>query len=386
MFWKYTLFEAKLLLQNRKNWFVAIFLLLFYLIYFMYPNQEEPIPLKEQKSMEARQMNAMFDHIQDQRKDIPEIGEVYDILTKQSSIINFQVYYLGMGHDSEQYIENGLELNQLRLKVHELGNKGLPSHLIKSKEDILKDDALLRYIKENQLPIETNSFVTNFYFVNALKTMSGILFLCIVLISGSELLVFEQRHRTVVKGFPISFMKKIHSKVVVHFLFIYTFLLIGFFAGIVYAGKKLNAGDFSFPILIYRDSNYIAVPTVEYLVYMFIGLAVATILVLYFSILLNMLFKNAFANILVGLGVFLLPDLLGASGINATFIQPIKYIDLVNVLSGDLATKLGNSQLDFSYALLWLAGMTLLMIGIVYSINKYTYYRKPKNAPLEKAF
>ena len=386
MFWKYSQFETKLLLQNRKNWFVAIFLLLFYLIYFMYPNQVTPTPLKEQKKTEAMQMNAMFEYIQYERKDVPEIGEIYDILTQQSSLINFQVYYLGMGDDSEQYIENGLELNQLRLKVHELGNKGLPKHLIKPKEEILKEDALLRYIQANQLPIETNSFVTNFYFVNALQTMSGILFLCIVLISGSELLVFEHRHRTVVKGFPLSFMKKVNSKVVIHFVYIYTFLLIGFFAGGLYAAKKLNAGDFSFPILMYKNEDYLAVSTIQYLVYFFIGLALATILVLYFSILLNMLFQNAFANILVGLGVFILPDLLMASGISASFLHPIKYIDLVSVLSGDLAIKLGNSHLDFSYALIWLAGLMLLMIGIVYSINRYMYYRKPKDVPLEKAF
>lgn len=386
MFWKYTQFETKLLLRNRKNWFVAIFLLLFYIVYFIYPNQETPTPLKEQKRMEAMEMNAMFEYIQDERKVVPEIDEIYDILTQQSSLINFQVYYLGMGDDSEQYIENGLELNQLRLKVHELGNKGLPKHLIKPKEEILKEDALLHYIKEKQLPIETNSFTTNFYFVNALQTMSGLLFLCIILISGSELLVFEQRHRTVVKGFPLSFMKKVHSKVAVHFVYIYTFLLIGFFAGGTYAAKKLNAGDFSFPILIYKNEKFIAISTIQYLVYIFIGLALVTILLLYFSILLNMLFQNAFANILVGLGMFIFPDLLMASGMNAAFLHPIKYIDLVSVLSGDLAIKLGNSHLDFSYALIWLAGLTFLMIVIVYFINRYMYYRKPKDAPLEKAF
>ena len=386
MFWKYTHFETKLLLRNRKNWFVALFLLIFYLIYFSYPNQEEPISLKEQKRQEAMEMNAMFEYIQDDRKEVPEIGEIYDILTQQSSLINFQVYFLGMGHDSEQYIENGLELNQLRLKVHELGNKGLPKHFIKPKEEILKENALFHYIKENQLPIETNSFVTNFYFVNALQTMSGLLFLCIILISGSELLVFEQRHRTVVKGFPLSFMKKIHSKVAVHFIYIYTFLVIGFLVGGTYAAQKLNAGDFSSPILIYRNGDYLAVSTIQYLVYIFIGLGIATILLLYFSILLNMLFRNAFANILVGLGVFMLPDLLTASGIKANFLSPIKYVDLVSVLSGDLAIKLGNNHLDFYYSLAWLAGLTLLIISIIYSINLYMYHRKPKDLPLEKAF
>lgn len=51
----------------------------------------------------------------------------------------------GTGFGNMTGTQDGLEINQLRLKVHELDNAGIPDHLITSKEDILKEDALLHY-------------------------------------------------------------------------------------------------------------------------------------------------------------------------------------------------------------------------------------------------
>src|SRR5690606_7822869 len=104
---------------------------------------------------------------------------------------------------------NGLEINRLRLIVHDLGNRGIPEHLITPREEILKEDALLHYIKDNNLPIETDSFATNHYITNVLGMITGLLLLVIVLISGNELLVYERNHQSVLKGFPIAFMKKV---------------------------------------------------------------------------------------------------------------------------------------------------------------------------------
>lgn len=386
MFWKYTQFELKLLWHNRKTWFIGAFLLLFYLVFFIYYSQAEPQSLIDQKRIEKEEMNAIFEHVDNYREDIPEVAEVYEILLKESSLLNFQVFYLGNGDDPVQYIENGLELNQLRLQVHELGNKGIPEHLVTSREEILKENALLHYIKDHEFTIETESFATNHYFSNALQMMSGLLFLIIILLSGSELLLTEQRHLTVVRGFPLSFMKKITSKVLIYFVYIYSCLIIGFLIGSVYLLTKLETPDFSYPILIYQNGNYVAVSTFQYLVYMFIGFAVVTVFLLYFSILLNMLFQNAFANLLVGLAIFSLPDLLKTAEMNPSFLHPLKYMDIAKVLSGDLAVQLGNQAIDYSTALTWLSIFSASVILVIYCINRYMYIRKPKDTPLAKAY
>src|SRR5690606_22167509 len=242
------------------------------------------------------------------------------------------------------------------------------------------------YIKDNNLPIESDSFATNHYISNVLTMFSGLLFLVIVLISGNEMLVYEQRHQSVLRGFPLSFMQKVTSKVMIHFVYLYTFLLLGFTLGSTYVAKKFDAGEFSFPVLIYKNEDYIAISTGQYLVYIFLGLALATILILLLSILLNMLFRNAFANILIGLGIFLLPDIAMAAGFKATFLHLIKYIDIFKVLSGDLAIELGNSSIDYWHAMTTLGIITVLLIGVIYRINKFTYHRVPKEVPLEKPF
>lgn len=386
MFWKYTRFETKLLLKNRKSWFVAVFLLFFFMLFFMYYSQETPVPLDKKKAIERDTSYAVFEYLDLQRHDLPEVAEVYNYHTQIQSLLGMQTWFIGNGDDSEQYIENGLEINSLRLEVHELGNKGIPEHLIVPREEILKEDALLHYIKDNNLPIESDSFATNHYISNVLTMFSGLLFLVIVLISGNEMLVYEQRHQSVLRGFPLSFMQKVTSKVMIHFVYLYTFLLLGFTLGSTYVAKKFDAGEFSFPVLIYKNEDYIAISTGQYLVYIFLGLALATILILLLSILLNMLFRNAFANILIGLGIFLLPDIAMAAGFKATFLHPIKYIDIFKVLSGDLAIELGNSSIDYWNAMTTLGIITVLFIGVIYGINKFTYHRVPKEVPLEKAF
>ena len=159
-----------------------------------------------------------------------------------------------------------------------------------------------------------DSFVASRYLVVALNAMSGFMFYFFVLLSGSEMLVYEQRHRTVVNGFPLSFMKKINSKISIHFIQIIMFLVIGFLLGGIFASRKFGVGDFSYPILIYRNGSFEAIATVDYLLYVFLAMALITILLLYLSVLLNLIFKNAYANVLIGLGVFLLPDLLEDDG------------------------------------------------------------------------
>lgn len=49
MFWKFTLFELKLLLKNRKSWFIAVFLLLFFILFFLYYSQDTPQSLADRK-------------------------------------------------------------------------------------------------------------------------------------------------------------------------------------------------------------------------------------------------------------------------------------------------------------------------------------------------
>ena len=53
MFWKYLLFETKLLLLNKKNWLLGIALILFFPLYYSHYSQLDMVDIREEKNEEA---------------------------------------------------------------------------------------------------------------------------------------------------------------------------------------------------------------------------------------------------------------------------------------------------------------------------------------------
>ncbi|MEC5424853.1 hypothetical protein QGM71_15310 [Virgibacillus sp. C22-A2] len=376
MLWNFFLFETKLILRNRKNLFLGLFLLLFFWLFFLYYSQTEPESLEDQKRQEANVIDSIFHSFPLTQEDMPEGQAIYQNYVEQSSLINFQIYYLGLDDASEDYIENGLRLNELRVEALELGNSGVPDYLLKTEEEIVEENALLTHIQEHQLPLQPDVFVASHFLVVALSIMSGFLFYSVVLLSGSEILVYEQRHRSVMNGFPLGFMKRIHAKISIHFIYIFTFLIVGLFAGGLYAAKESGVGDFSYPVLIYQNGGFETISTIRYFQYVLLAAALTTLMVLYLSVLLNMIFKNAYASVLIGLGLFFLPDLVMAMGVETTLLYTIKYVDFSSVLSGHSAGESGNTKLDYWHAMLGLLGLIILLISMIYAKLKFSFFPK----------
>lgn len=374
MFWKYTLFESKLALNNRKNWVIALFFLMVFTLLFMYTASENaPKSLYEQKVEEAKDMEAFFHYMDTVRFDNEEAAGVYELVTKQASLINMQRWYIGSGDDSDQFIEDGLELNELRLQVHELGDIGVPAHYLKSKAEILRETAVLEFIKKYELPLESESFLTSYFIEEAFKSVSGLVFFIVVLIAGSEMLTFEQRHTSILNGFPIPFMHKITSKIIIHFILISVCLLAGFLIGLTYLDSKLEALDFQFPILIYMNGDYIAVTVAQYIIYMLLAFLMSTMIVLLGAILCNMIFKHAFATILAGAAVFLIPHLMMLAGWKIPVLSKISYLDFANILEGETAIVLQSPSLDFINGYIWMSLVLVMLVGIIYILHKSSY-------------
>ncbi|HLR10073.1 MAG TPA: hypothetical protein VK120_01665 [Sporosarcina sp.] len=375
MFWKYTLFESKLALHNRKNWVIALFFLLIFTLLFMYTtNEHPPSSLYDQKVAEAKELEATFHHLDAVRFDDEQAAEVYDLVTQQASLINMQRWYIGKGDDPEQYIDDGLTVNELRLQVHELGNTGIPKHYIKPKAEILKESAILQFVKQHDLSLDSDSFIPSDMIENAFRTISGLLFFMVLLITGSEMLTFEQRHRSIFNGIPIPFMQKIASKILIHFIWISICLIIGFFIGLIYVERQWGALAFQFPVLIYLNGDYMAVSIAQYSVYMFLALFMITLIVLLGAILCNMLLKHAFATILTGVAVFLIPHLMILGGWKIPILSTISYLDFAKILDGDIATVVSPSM-DFINGYLWMAFVLVILVGMIYTLHKRSYGR-----------
>lgn len=385
MLWKYFLFETKVLLSNRKNWFLGIVIMLFFPIFILYTNQTPSDSLRDIKKAEVASNSLLFKSYGDELQEgSPEEQEMYENLTQQSSLVNFQTFYIREGEVTQDYVENGLKVNELRLKAHDMGNPGLPEQFIVPRDEIEKEDALLRFIQKENLELDSNKYLAVPHFVVALALLSGLPFVFFVLVSGSEIIVYEQRHQAVMSGFPISFMKKINIKVLIHFIQTMVFLVLGLLLGHYFLSKELGSGYLTDPIVIYSAGGFESIVILNYLLHALLAMSVITLLVLYLSVLLNILFKNAFANVLVGLGLFLLPNLVLAGGTKFSLFHPLKYIDFSSVLSGALAEQLENSQIDFWHAMLWLVFLCIVIVSVLFVKNKLTYRRKISQTEGEK--
>src|SRR5690625_5953468 len=80
------------------------------------------------------------------------------------------------------------------------------------------------------------------------------------------------------------------------------------------------------------------------------------------ALLLEQIFKNTYATILIGLFLYILPDVFHRIGFTFKVLYPLKFVNITSVLSGDLAkdydltsidrksTRLNSSHVAISYA------------------------------------
>ncbi|WP_262173681.1 hypothetical protein [Saccharococcus sp. Marseille-Q5394] len=376
MFWKYLLFESKLLLHNRKNWLLGIGLILFFPLYYSQYSQIDIKDMQKLKNEEAQHFHTVFNAFPEELRETVEGEAIYYNLTQQSSLINMQRFYLWKKDDYDKYIEDGLKLNELRLELHELGNKGIHPNYVIPKDVIQKELAILRYYKIHKLPLVPNPFVASNYLPIALNLISGLLFCLFVLIIGSSMLLNDQQHRSVVGGFPISFMQKVSGKVAIHLVQVQLFLVLGVLIGGYYVAQKTEWGNFMTPVLIYREMDFVAVSTFRYVTYMFIAFALIALFLLLVFVLINVVTKNLYATILTMIVILLLPDLISVAGLKFNWLYPLKFLDISSVLNGTAAMEFGNDKLDFKHSYSWLVGLNLLAAAVLYGRNKLLYIRR----------
>ncbi len=377
------------MVRNRKNLFLGAILALFFPIFFFYYSDTEVETIESEKRSEKEMINATFDSFPLSQEETPEGAEIHEIYLEQSSLVNYQLYYLafvGLDETNEEYIENGLKLNELRLRVHELDNQGIPSQYIIPKEEVLQSNAFLQHALENQIQLEPDPFVATDYLMHALGILSGLFFLLFMIISGSEILLYEKKHQTVMKGFPLSIMNKIHAKVMIHFLYMMVFLTAGIIAGGYIAAREAGFGNLSYPVMIFMNNDYVAIPAFQYYIYILLAIALIVILLYYTAALFNTLFKNSYATVMIALIIFYIPDLFLMIGWNTAWLHPIKIIDISGVLSGDVAVQFGNGQIDYGYAMIWLAVFVVMISGALKLIQWRSYKGSNRNMTEEKRY
>ncbi|REB06117.1 hypothetical protein DVB69_14395 [Sporosarcina sp. BI001-red] len=377
MRWNYLLFETKMVLHNRKNWLLGIAILLFFPIYYLQYSQTDIKTLQDQKNEEAEQFHTIFKAFPEEMRETKEGQEIYDNLTEQSSLINMQRFYLWDEEENDSYITDGLRLNELRLALHEAGNKGIHPNYIVTKEEIHKEVALLNYYQKHHVSIVPDPFVASNYIPAALDTISGLPFCLIVLLIGSSMLLHDQQNRSLMRGLPVSFLQKVFSKVGIHLFQLFVFLAVGIGIGSVYVGLKTGWGSFTSPILLYSGGTFTAVSIVHYVLLQLLSFLLISLLLLVTTILVSGLTKNMYATVLSIVFLLLLPSLLLSAGIDASWLHPLVMIDIGSVLSGEAALKFTSTSMDYRRALSWFVGLTLVVLATLYMKTRLQYTSHP---------
>src|SRR5690625_516729 len=86
MFWKYTIFELKILLQNRKQLFLGLLLVFFFPVYFQIYFNSEPPTLLSQKHEEKEIQSIAVNVLPLDIRETEENEEIFYNLTEQLSL------------------------------------------------------------------------------------------------------------------------------------------------------------------------------------------------------------------------------------------------------------------------------------------------------------
>ena len=331
-----------------------------------------------EKQIESGIAERSIDFFPEELTNQAEGEEVYQNLLAELSAVNMQRWHL-RENELEEYVEQGRLVNELRFRNYELDNVGIFETLIVPLEDIEKEEAFLSYIEEHQLPLMEEGLGSSRYLVEVLTALSGLIFFTFVVVLASSIIVYEKSHQTVLAGFPISAIQKVHSKLFVYFISLLALLLLGvgvaFFVSYLLAG----IGNFIYPKIIYLNGSYEAISTSTYLIYLLAGLIVVAGVVLLLTILLNKLVPNAYATVFIAIGLYFTSDLFMILGWTHPALQLFTLFNIPGVLSGDVATEVGNSYIDFPFTIIILIIFMAVQWLFIYLIQKRTYIKKQRS-------
>lgn len=367
----YLLFETKLFLKETKNKIMFLIFTVFLLfVYFLIVVQGTGKIEQEQ----AEQMNASriaISSIAATNSENEETSTLYENIYQQQQLLSQQDNGIRF-EDRDWYLDSAIELAQLQIELYdytEFNELDTPLRsIIPSIHTARKELTRSTYIRDNDTPIMYDQDNAAGFMMNYFSTFGVVAFLFLLLCSGS-LLTNDLDHETMVKGYPVTYRQKIVSKILIYTVasFFSIFAITGLAGLIVWVIKGI--GDFTYPMIVYNQGFYQAIPIAQYTLIYFGYLVILTIHVVSFSAFLNTLLKNVYATLLGGVVCFAIP-LVAQNWIGWLWWTPIPYYNPFAILSGDIAYLANHEHLTLVYGggvlLIW----SMVFLIIVYAINR----------------
>lgn len=372
-------FEIELFIRDRKNGFlflgVTLFLigLLFYIPY----QQVNDIHDKTQKELHTVRNTISSFPVHIVEED-PERYPVYQDVLKESQLIGSQEVALTFYDDLKEYTSIGLKLAQSRLQAHEKGYESFNQNFFVPLEQSLRESVYYEALEDQNQLIERDAQSSSTYLVLAISAFSSVFFVFLLLLT-SDILTKDDAHSTVIQAYPINESQRLFGKLMIYVTATILTIVGLFAAGYVLSLIPFDAGTMDYPRVIYTASGYEAVSTSQFILRTLLIAVFFTIHTTLLAAVLNTLLKNRYLTLFLGSSLLLCSFLFSRIW---TFLAytPISYLNPIGILKGTASERFGQSEIDYSRALLIYGGWSLVYL-LVLSIS---FSKKHRSSTMRK--
>lgn len=370
---EYLFFETKLFMNNKRNQFLFLGILIFLLGLLFYIPLQKVNDIETKTKMEASMIKNAISYVPTHEiEENPDSKEYsyYSNLLKDSRAVALQEVALTMHQDLPMYVKAGVEATSVRIQAHEEGYGDLPKEFIIPLSQSLSERAIYTYLQNKGIPIEENAQNGVSFLALALTWFSGISYFFLLILS-SDVLLQDEDHKTIIDSYPLHASQKTRGKIAIQTLSTSIFLSVLFFIGYLISTIVFKAGNWNSPLTIYWRETYYAVPTYLYVCILILFYFLFNVHMILFSSILNIMFKNQYLNIFVGGSLYVIGFLFSPKATLLRF-TPINYLNPAGVLNGRLAEQLNQPSNDA-----FTASIVFLIWSILYAlVLSFVFARK----------
>lgn len=363
----YFIFEYKRFLKNKKTLFMILILFTFFASIF-YSIENQGLGDQERKlAEELNQTRILSQYAQHYTAENKEEITLSRNLSNQQRLIASQSNGITFNHP-DWYIESGLELGQLRLEMQ--GNNyfsELSGGLLPRKDQIHRNLLVLDAVAEDSIPIKKNS-ENSAGFLSESLGLFGFFAFAYLLVFASDILIDDFEHGTMFESYPVTARQKYLIKLIIYStsVFVITGFVMGISTGIV--SLFWETGNFNYPIGLYVLGNFRAMPLWNGVFLFFLYYLILAIHTFLLAMIMNQYLKNSIATIILGLFLFILPNLYAPLTYYLRFL-PFHYYHLSDLLNGRFAVEI-SSSMD-----IW---MGILVLFLYSGFFAYLVFKKGK--------
>jgi len=362
----YMSFELKYFLSKRKTVLLIATLLggaiwLFAAIHFQNLGDHEG-----EMYDELNETRLSLRSIETYYREDPENETLSDNILEQQSL-TASMYNGILFEEASWLYESGEELGELRLEFAELNQEALPSTLFPPVHESKRQVAEYSRLQETNHDVLIDSRNTSDY-LRLLMQYFGVFAFLFLTIFASDIGVEDFNHKTMVQGYPVPPISRMLTQVGIYLGSILTgslfvLLLAGSFVSLIW-----GVSDVTYPMGIYSFGAYQAIPVWQSIIWFVLYYAFLTLHIIVLSLLLNHLFKNIYATLVIMIflyGIsFLFPDLSAALA-----WTPLPYYQMTSVFQGAIAES-GRAFAHLQSGILILAIYSIIILVIMTTIER----------------